>query len=132
MSKRNKIIYWIATIFLAFGMLAGGLQQLFQWGGYVAIITASWLPEIFHVHHRSLESTRRDNDIDPGGQDFERMGLRGLLLCHVGSGYFPFGDGRNNKGNLPFPDIADRDGNILVFQTSQQKGCIGSSINKSL
>jgi uncharacterized membrane protein len=38
MSKRNKIIYWIATIFLAFGMLAGGVQQLLQIGGYVEII----------------------------------------------------------------------------------------------
>jgi hypothetical protein len=47
MSKRNKIIYWIATIFLAFGMLAGGLQQLFQWGGYVAIITHLGYPKYF-------------------------------------------------------------------------------------
>jgi hypothetical protein len=47
MSKTNKIIYWIATIFLAFGMLAGGLQQLFQWGGYVAIITHLGYPKYF-------------------------------------------------------------------------------------
>lgn len=26
--KRNKIIYWIATIWLSFGMLAGGIAQL--------------------------------------------------------------------------------------------------------
>ena len=38
MSKRNKIIYWIATVFLAFGMLAGGVQQLLQIGGYVEIV----------------------------------------------------------------------------------------------
>jgi DoxX-like family len=47
MSKTNKVIYWIATIFLAFGMLAGGLQQLFQWGGYVAIITGLGYPKYF-------------------------------------------------------------------------------------
>jgi uncharacterized membrane protein len=35
--KRNKILYWIATIFLAIGMLAGGVQQLLQIGGYVDI-----------------------------------------------------------------------------------------------
>ena len=29
MEKRNKIIYWVATGLLAFGMLASGLQQLF-------------------------------------------------------------------------------------------------------
>ena len=30
MSKRNKIIYWIATVWLALGMIAGGIAQLFQ------------------------------------------------------------------------------------------------------
>ncbi len=28
MSKRNKIIYWVATIWLAAGMLGSGIQQL--------------------------------------------------------------------------------------------------------
>ena len=30
MTKRNKIIYWIATIWLALGMLATGTLQLFR------------------------------------------------------------------------------------------------------
>lgn len=30
MTKRNKIIYWIATIWLCLGMAATGLQQLFH------------------------------------------------------------------------------------------------------
>ena len=30
MTKRNKIIYWIATIWLALGMVATGSGQLFQ------------------------------------------------------------------------------------------------------
>lgn len=30
MTKRNKIIYWIATIWLALGMLSTGLVQLFR------------------------------------------------------------------------------------------------------
>lgn len=47
MSKRNKIIYWIATIWLAAGMLAGGLQQLFQTGGYVAILGHLGYPKYF-------------------------------------------------------------------------------------
>ena len=38
MKKRNKIIYWTATIFLSVGMLAGGVQQLLQIGGYVEIV----------------------------------------------------------------------------------------------
>jgi hypothetical protein len=39
MSKRNKIIYWIVTGFLAIAMIAGGTQQLFQIGGYNEIAT---------------------------------------------------------------------------------------------
>jgi hypothetical protein len=42
--KRNKIIYWIATGFLALGMLAGGVQQLLQIGGYVDIISQLGYP----------------------------------------------------------------------------------------
>ena len=30
MTKRNKIIYWIATIWLALGMLSSGIVQLFK------------------------------------------------------------------------------------------------------
>jgi hypothetical protein len=30
MSKRNKIIYWIATLWLALGMLSSGIVQLIQ------------------------------------------------------------------------------------------------------
>ncbi len=30
MEKRNKIIYWVATVLLAFGMLVSGLQQIFH------------------------------------------------------------------------------------------------------
>ena len=39
MNKRNKIIYWIATIWLALGMLSTGLVQLFNpqsEGGFIA------------------------------------------------------------------------------------------------
>ncbi|SKB84380.1 DoxX-like family protein [Sphingobacterium nematocida] len=44
MQKRNKIIYWITTIFLAVGMTAGGVQQTFQIGGYNEIVTGLGYP----------------------------------------------------------------------------------------
>lgn len=51
MSKRNlsvrkadKIIYWVATIFLSIGMLAGGIQQMLQIGGYNEIVTRLGYP----------------------------------------------------------------------------------------
>jgi hypothetical protein len=31
MAKRNKIIYWVATIWLSFGMLSSGIIQLSQY-----------------------------------------------------------------------------------------------------
>ncbi len=33
MSKRNKIIYWVATLWLALGMVSTGLGQLFKFNG---------------------------------------------------------------------------------------------------
>jgi uncharacterized membrane protein len=44
MKKRNKIIYWSSTVFLAFGMLAGGVQQMLQVGGYVEIVSQLGYP----------------------------------------------------------------------------------------
>jgi len=44
MSKRNKIIYWVATLFLSLGMLAGGTQQMLQIGGYNEIVTRLGYP----------------------------------------------------------------------------------------
>lgn len=44
MEKRNRIIYWVATIFLSTGMLAGGTQQMLQIGGYNEIITGLGYP----------------------------------------------------------------------------------------
>ena len=34
MTKRNKIIYWVVTVFLSIGMLAGGIQQMLQTGAF--------------------------------------------------------------------------------------------------
>lgn len=44
MEKRNKIIYWIVTIFLSIGMTAGGVQQMLQIGGYNEIVTSLGYP----------------------------------------------------------------------------------------
>ncbi|REC51016.1 DoxX family protein [Chryseobacterium piscium] len=44
MEKRNKIIYWVVTVFLSIGMLAGGIQQMLQIGGYNEIITKLHYP----------------------------------------------------------------------------------------
>ena len=38
MTKRNKIIYWVATVWLAVAMIASGIQQIFTIGGFVEIM----------------------------------------------------------------------------------------------
>jgi DoxX-like family len=38
MTKRNKIIYWATTGFLAFGMLSQGVAQTFHTKGYVDML----------------------------------------------------------------------------------------------
>lgn len=47
MNKRNKIIYWISTIWLAVAMLASGLQQLFQMKSFVDIVIPLGYPMYF-------------------------------------------------------------------------------------
>jgi uncharacterized membrane protein len=44
MQRRNTIIYWIATSFLSLGMLAGGIQQMLQIGGYNDIVSRLGYP----------------------------------------------------------------------------------------
>lgn len=44
MQKRNNIIYWTATLFLSLGMLAGGIQQTLQVGGYNDIVSRLGYP----------------------------------------------------------------------------------------
>ncbi|WP_257669798.1 DoxX family protein [Parapedobacter tibetensis] len=39
MTKRNKIIYWIATVWLALGMLSTGIVQLIKMEEEVAMMT---------------------------------------------------------------------------------------------
>ena len=47
MTKSNKIIYWVATIWLAVAMLASGLQQIFQTKGFVDIMVPLGYPLYF-------------------------------------------------------------------------------------
>ena len=47
MSKRNNIIYWVATSLLAFGMLSSGLAQIFHSKGMIDIIVPLGYPLYF-------------------------------------------------------------------------------------
>lgn len=47
MSKRNKIIYWVATVWLSVAMAASGIQQIFAIGGFVEIMQKLGFPAYF-------------------------------------------------------------------------------------
>ena len=47
MSKRNKIIYWIATLWLCLGTISSGIVQLFQVNSEVAFILEMGYPSYF-------------------------------------------------------------------------------------
>ena len=47
MEKRNKIIYWISTGLLSFGMMASGIQQLIQRKELVEMIIPLGYPPYF-------------------------------------------------------------------------------------
>lgn len=47
MSKQNKIIYWVSTLWLVSAMVASGVQQIFQFGGFVDIMHNLHFPVYF-------------------------------------------------------------------------------------
>lgn len=49
MAKRNQIIYWVATVWLAVAMVASGIQQIFTLGGFVEIMENLGFPTYFSV-----------------------------------------------------------------------------------
>lgn len=49
MKKRDKIIYWAATLWFAFGMVASAIQQIFAVGGFVEIMQRLGYPPYFSV-----------------------------------------------------------------------------------
>ena len=44
MEKRNKIIYWVATALLSFGMLGSGTAQIFQAKDMIALVVPLGYP----------------------------------------------------------------------------------------
>ncbi len=47
MEKRNRIIYWVSTVFVAFGMAASGIQQVMRTQQMVDLIKPLGYPVYF-------------------------------------------------------------------------------------
>lgn len=49
MKKRDKIIFWVATVWLSVAMIASGIQQIFEISGFVDIMEKLEYPTYFSV-----------------------------------------------------------------------------------
>ena len=57
MTKRNKIIYWIATIWLALGMVSTGIVQIIKMKEEVTYVYTSGLSSLLLLNTGCLENT---------------------------------------------------------------------------
>jgi hypothetical protein len=64
MEKRNKIIYWIATVWLALGMTSTGIVQLIKMKEEAAMFTI-WVIRLPFDHSRCMEITRSSSSTYP-------------------------------------------------------------------
>ena len=110
MKKSHKIIYWIATGFLSLGMLAGGVQQLLQIGGYIDIVA-----HVLFIHFRMLEDPGRDRHPCSKISFAQRMGLCRHVLCHVRSSGITHCHETSFHRNCPFINIVNSYCNFMVF-----------------
>jgi uncharacterized membrane protein len=90
MTKRNKIIYWVTTGFLAFGMLSQGLAQIFHTKGYVHIIVHLGYPLYFLYIIGVWKILGVIAILIPRFKLLKEWALCRLFLCHVGSGIFAY------------------------------------------
>jgi len=91
MTMRNKIIFWVATLWLSSGMLATGVLQLFKMKAEGAV-SPPGAEGIAHLgypllsdHPGYLEDFGRSGSARSETPFSEGMGLRGLFLYDVRS-----------------------------------------------
>jgi uncharacterized membrane protein YphA (DoxX/SURF4 family) len=56
-ARAGKIIYWIATILLGFGMLQSGIFALLKTKEWIDLVTGLGYPVYFFDHTRYLENS---------------------------------------------------------------------------
>ena len=88
MTKRNKIIYWVSTTWLAVAMLASGLQQIFHAKAFVDIVVPLGYPSYFLYIIGGVEDTWRGSHFNSGVRAAKRMGVCRFLFRDVRGGSF--------------------------------------------
>lgn len=97
MTKRNKIIYWIATIWLALGMLSSGIVQLFKVKEGVDFILNMGYPAYFLTILGAWKILGVIAVLIPKFPFTERVGVCRLLFHFNRSYIFTYRPGESNK-----------------------------------
>jgi hypothetical protein len=93
MSKKNNIIYWVATIWLSLGMVSTGIVQIIQLEEEALKMKALGYPMYFFDHHRRLENTGCRSHSGSQIPTRKGMGLCRFLFCHDRSCFHAFSCG---------------------------------------
>ena len=123
MTRTNKIIYWISTLWLASGMLATGMLQLFKAKAEGALappgvygITHLGYP-IYFLTILGVENLGSCSSAHSQVSSSQGMGLCRFFLYHVGSGVFAYRSGRFRQRIGSLIVVAGPDCALLVFPT---------------
>jgi len=123
MKKRNKIIYWSFTGFLAFGMLAGGVQQLLQIGGYNEIVTGLGYPLYLLSILGAWKILGVITILVPRFPLLKEWAYAGFFFAMSGAATSHIVTGQPFTEAYSFINIIGGDGGIMVLQTCRQKTC---------
>ena len=116
MARRNKIIYWIAILWLALGMLSTGVVQLLKVEEQIQPVI-NLGSRVFSDHSWCLENCRRYRAASSQTSFTEGMGLRWIFLCYVGRYIFARSLRSASDRNISFVVTADPYGDLVAFQT---------------
>ncbi|MBS1562853.1 MAG: DoxX family protein [Bacteroidetes bacterium] len=95
MSKRNKIIYWIATIWLSLGMLSTGIVQLLHVKQETEFITALGYPAYLLTLLGTLKLLGVTAVLLPRLPRLKEWAYAGFFFCMTGAIYSHLVTGRS-------------------------------------
>lgn len=93
--KRNKIIYWIATVLLCFGMLGSGIAQIIQSQAMIDLVTPLGYPLYFLIIIGVWKVLAVIALLSPGFKLLKEWAyaglfflLTGVTISHLASGHY--------------------------------------------
>ena len=85
MTKTHKIIYWVTTCLVAFGMTAGGIQQLLHTQAMIDLVTHIGYPEYFLYIIGTWKMLGAIAIVIPGFKLLKEWAYAGLFFAMTGA-----------------------------------------------